>query len=197
MTTTDTTTQDETTSVVGSSTGTNTRTKAELLRNAKAAIEIGDQSFREAAEALAIAQELHGASQAEMARAVGKSEAWVSRLLQWRREGYRKESPFGPTTKAGRLAHAKDRAASGASKPRTPRAKLPCGKSRLERSGAQPLASPTTGQLKASTAIGAGAGASTKALAEFKYAVNLYVPKMNNAAKTEATAYFLEKASVP
>src|SRR5271169_6543488 len=91
----------------------NSTTKAELLRRAKAAIDAGDRSMHDAAEALAVAQELHGVSQAEMARAIGKSESWVSLLLQWRRTDYKAESPFGPTTKAGRLEHAKDRAASG------------------------------------------------------------------------------------
>ena len=51
----------------------------------------------------------------------GKSEAWVSKLLRWRRLDYVDESPFGPTTKAERLEHAKDRASSGASKPRNAR----------------------------------------------------------------------------
>ena len=74
--------------------------------------------MHEAAEALAVAQELHCASQAEMARAVGKSEVWVILLLQWRRTRYAAESPFGPTTKAARLKHAKERTAAGESKPR-------------------------------------------------------------------------------
>jgi hypothetical protein len=98
-------------------TASNTTTIAELLKRAKAAIEAGEQSLQEAAEALGVAQELHGTSQAEMARAIGKSEAWVSYLLRWRRSGYKDESPFGPRNKAGRLKHAEDRAASGKSRP--------------------------------------------------------------------------------
>jgi hypothetical protein len=101
--------------------GINTSTKAALLGRAKEAIQAGEQSLHDAAEALAVAQELHSASQAEMARAIGKSEAWVSYLLQWRRSGYKEASPFGPRTKAARLKHAEDRAAPGASQPRTPR----------------------------------------------------------------------------
>jgi hypothetical protein len=108
----------------------NTSTKADLLTRAKAAIEAGDRSLREAAEVLAIAQELHDASQVEMARAVGKSETWVSRLLRWRRLGYRDESPFGPRTKAGRLAHAQDWGSPSASKPRKSLNPKPAGNSR-------------------------------------------------------------------
>jgi hypothetical protein len=109
------------TKITAPSSATNTATKAALLNRAKAAIDAGEQSLHDCAEALAVAQELHGASQAEMARAIGKSEAWVSLLLQWRRSDYKGESPFGPRTKAGRLKHAKDRVTSGASKPRKPR----------------------------------------------------------------------------
>ena len=99
----------------------NTIAKPERLRRAKAAVEAGEQSFHDAAEALGVAQELHGATQAEMARAIGRSEAWVSLLLRWRRLGYTDNSPFGPTTKADRLKHAKDLAASGKSTPRKSR----------------------------------------------------------------------------
>jgi hypothetical protein len=79
-----------------------TTDKQRLLAQAKKSIEAGEKKLREAAEALAKAQEEHGATQQEMAKAVGKSQAWVCHLLQWRREGYKSESPFGPTTKAGR-----------------------------------------------------------------------------------------------
>jgi hypothetical protein len=56
----------------------NTTPLAELLSRAKAAIETGYDSWRQAAEALAAAQEQHNITQAEMAGAVGKSEAWIS-----------------------------------------------------------------------------------------------------------------------
>jgi hypothetical protein len=88
----------------------NTTTKAELLSRARVAIEAGERSLYEAAEALGIAQEDHSATQREMAAAVGKSVAWVNALLQWRLSGYKDESPFGPTTKAGRIQHAEQRA---------------------------------------------------------------------------------------
>lgn len=170
------------------STSVNTPTKAELLNRAKAAIEAGDQSMHEAAEALAVAQEFHSASQADMARAIGKSEAWVSMLLQWRRAGYKDESPFGPTTKAARLKHAKDRAASGVSTSRKPR-----------KQNTTPVTDDSAAPARDAVveiSISKDAKASTRALAEFKEAVNCYVPKMGDADKEEAKAYFLKKAGV-
>ena len=106
---------------------TNTTPVAELFSRAKTAIEAGYESWRQAAEALAAAQEQHGVSQAEMASAIGRSEAWVSNLLRWRRLGYDDLSPFGATTKAGRLQHAEDRAASGVSKRRRSRKPIEFG----------------------------------------------------------------------
>jgi len=104
-------------------TGTNTTTRAELLRRAKTAIEAGEQSLHEAAEALGVAQELHGVTQREMANTIGKSASWVNKLLKWRRSGYKDHSPFGPTTKRGRVEHAQQGAKS--SKPGKPRAEIP------------------------------------------------------------------------
>jgi hypothetical protein len=89
----------------------NTTTKAELLKRAKAAIEAGEQSLQEAAEALGLAEEDHSATQREMAEAIGMSASWVNRLLKWRRSGYKDHSPFGPTTKRGRVEHAQQRGA--------------------------------------------------------------------------------------
>jgi hypothetical protein len=79
----------------------NATNKASLLRRARDAIEVGDQSLHEAAEALALAQQDFKASQREIAEAVGKSVAWVNRLLRWQREGC-EGSPFGPGSKARR-----------------------------------------------------------------------------------------------
>lgn len=79
----------------------NTTTKADLFSRAKDAIEAGDQSLHAAAEALALAQEDFKASQREIAEAVGKSVAWVNRLLQWQRQGY-VGTPFGPGSRARR-----------------------------------------------------------------------------------------------
>jgi hypothetical protein len=76
-------------------------TVTELLSRAKHAIESGETSLHVAAEDIAAAQE-QGATQREIAEAVGKSAAWVNRLLAWRRQGYRDDTPFGPQEKAKR-----------------------------------------------------------------------------------------------
>jgi len=94
-------------------------TKAEVLSNAKVAIEAGE-SRRDSAERLAVAQENFSATQREIAEAVGRSAGWVNRLLKWRRSGYNEKSPFGPTTTAGRVARAQQR--TRASMPRDPEA---------------------------------------------------------------------------
>jgi hypothetical protein len=158
----------------------NTATKEELLQRAKDAIEANDHSLREAAEALAVAQEAHGTSQAEMARAVGKSAAWVSHLLQWRRNGFKAESPFGPTTKAERLQHAEDRIAAGASTPSKPR------KPKVTNGTA------AAGDTDAETSPAKGAETSERALAKLKDAIDHLVPLMDPAAKKEAADYLRE-----
>jgi transposase len=73
----------------------------ELLIQAKRSIESSDASLHNAAECIAAA-EAQGASQREIADAVGRSASWVNRLLKWRRGGYRDETPFGPQSKARR-----------------------------------------------------------------------------------------------
>ena len=73
----------------------------ELLSHAKRAIEAGETSLRAAAEDIAAAQE-QGATQRQIAEAVGKSAAWVNQLLKWRHGGYRDVTPFGPQAKASR-----------------------------------------------------------------------------------------------
>jgi hypothetical protein len=104
------------TAVIAPPTAVNTTTKEELLQRAKAAVEAGEQSLRDAAEALGLAREDHSATQREMAEAIGKSASWVNKLLKWRSSGYKDHSPFGPTTRRGRVEHAQQR--TKASKPR-------------------------------------------------------------------------------
>jgi hypothetical protein len=95
------------------------KTKEELLSQAKTLIAAGERSLHagmqclhDAAEALAIAKEEFHATQREIAQFVGKSPAWVNALLKWRLRGYKGKSPFGPTTKQGRVQHAEQRAIS-------------------------------------------------------------------------------------
>ena len=167
----------------------NAPTEAELLDRAKAAVEANDQSLHDAAEALAETRELHGTSQAEMARAIGKSEAWVSKLLKWSRAGYKAESPFGPRTKAGRLEHAKDRSASDASKPRKAR------NARTQPKVAADGATASAERRKAENAERYDEQPETaipterSPLVEFKATVDCLFPKMDDAAKGEAVAY--------
>jgi hypothetical protein len=76
-------------------------TVTELLTRAKHAIESGETSLHAAAEDIAAAQE-QGATQRQIAEAVGKSAAWVNRLLKWRESGYHDDTAFGPQAKASR-----------------------------------------------------------------------------------------------
>jgi hypothetical protein len=77
-------------------------TIAKLHDKARRAIAAGEGSFRHAAEYLAEARK-QGATQRQSAKAIGKSPAWVNRLLKWRSGGYR-ETPFAPQSKAKRAA---------------------------------------------------------------------------------------------
>ena len=78
-------------------------TKAKVLSYAKARLEAG-ASPREIAEILACAHEDFDASSRESGRAVGHDHSWVSRLLRWRRDGYKAPGHFGATTRAARAA---------------------------------------------------------------------------------------------
>lgn len=71
-----------------------------LHTKAKRAIASGEAYFREAADHLSKARKL-GATQRQSAKAIGKSPAWVNRLLRWRDGGCR-DTPFGPQSKAKR-----------------------------------------------------------------------------------------------
>jgi hypothetical protein len=72
-----------------------------LLNLARKEIAGGENQLRMAADHIAAAED-KGASQREIAAAVGKSPAWVNRLLQWRRSGYQDESAFGRQSRASR-----------------------------------------------------------------------------------------------
>jgi hypothetical protein len=76
-------------------------TIGELLDRAKRSIESGETSLHAAAEDIAAAQD-QGAKQRQIAEAVGKSAAWVNRLLKWRLSGYQDATAFGPQAKASR-----------------------------------------------------------------------------------------------
>jgi hypothetical protein len=82
-------------------------TIGKLLDKAKRAIASGEASLHEAAEYIAKAEK-QGATQRQIAEAVGKSAAWVNGLLRWRRDGY-KDSPFGPQSKRARVQATKQK----------------------------------------------------------------------------------------
>jgi hypothetical protein len=71
------------------------------LQVAKRAIASGENDLRRAAEHIAMAYE-EGASQRLIASSIGKSPAWVNRLLSWRESSYPDDTPFGPQSKASR-----------------------------------------------------------------------------------------------
>jgi hypothetical protein len=74
---------------------------AQQLNWAKLSIEAGGER-REAADFIYNAHDQYGASQQKIAAAVGKSQGWVSRMLRWRRKGF-KDTPFGPASKHARM----------------------------------------------------------------------------------------------
>ncbi len=75
-------------------------TISNLLDKAKRCIGASDASLKEAAEYIAAAT-AQGATQDRIAKAVGKSPTWVSRLLRWQHSGF-KDTPFGPQAKQAR-----------------------------------------------------------------------------------------------
>jgi hypothetical protein len=68
------------------------KSNVKLLKQAKADFAAGEASFRSAANRIAEAISC-GATQAEAAKLVGKSQPWISRLLKWRTDGF-KGGPF-------------------------------------------------------------------------------------------------------
>jgi hypothetical protein len=80
-------------------------TVAELLNEARQVIVSSDtatcSAMRRAAELIAAAR-ARGASQRQIAVSVGKSAAWVNRLLKWRLGDYHDSTPFGPQAKTSR-----------------------------------------------------------------------------------------------
>jgi hypothetical protein len=176
----------------------NTTTKTELLSRAKAAIESGERAMHQAAEALALAQQDFNATQREIARAVGKSVAWVNRLLQWQRGGC-PGTPFGPGSKDSR----KRRKRVQATEQRAP------GKSGIEPKAAADEAVPGAESRKVKYAK-QEADPSTpppteaerppsrkispaEAKNNLRFAIDHWWPHLDHPGKAEMTTYFLEK----
>jgi hypothetical protein len=72
-----------------------TQTKRGLLQSAKGHVEAGDKHHKQAAAELVQARDCFGATQREMAEAIGRSQAWVNGLIQWHERGAR-GTAFGP-----------------------------------------------------------------------------------------------------
>jgi hypothetical protein len=73
---------------------------AQELTWAKLKLKAGKR--REAAEHMYNAHDLYYETQQEIAAALGKSQGWVSRMIRWRRERFKDETPFGPASKEAR-----------------------------------------------------------------------------------------------
>ncbi len=72
-----------------------------LLSQARLAIEAGKR--QQAAAFMFVAHEKYGAPQEKIAAAVGRCQAWVCRMIQWRRQGFKDDTPFGTASKEGRM----------------------------------------------------------------------------------------------
>jgi len=81
----------------------------DLLSKAKAAIGSGTGFFHDAAEYISRAQ-LEGATQRAIAAKVGKSAAWVNRLLAWRNSGFIGDAAFSSQSSKRRVQHAEQNA---------------------------------------------------------------------------------------
>ena len=167
----------------------NSTTKADLLSRAKAALDAGENSLREAAEALALAQQDFDATQREIAKAVGRSAGWVNRLLKWQRSGYQERSPFGPTTKADRVSHAKRRIK--ASRPREVGAE-----SKVDDDPNASADRRKAENAKLDAEFETATSTAKSPLAEFKAAVDHWFHKMDDAARGEAVAYAIAQSGV-
>jgi hypothetical protein len=153
-------------------------TKAEVLSRAKAAIDAGESSLREAAEALALAQKDFNATQREMADAVGRSASWVNRLLKWHRSGFEDYSPFGPTTQTARVSHAKQAS---------------------ERRRSKTGATKTSGDAKStknsadSATSSSGKPSASEAKCNLMSAIRQWWPYIDKVGKAEVTSFLLQQ----
>jgi hypothetical protein len=182
-------------------------TKAELLSRANASIEAARPSLREAAEALGTAQKEYSVSQREMAGAVSMSPAWVNALLQWRRSGYKGDSPFGPTTKPSRVQHAEQRAKD---RPKAVLKDIGCVQHAEQRRVKHSKPKDTTSEDAGMAPSDPGKETSpeissdnllprvgdARLLEEFKYAVKNWLCPMSNDAKCEAISYAIKQSGV-
>jgi hypothetical protein len=170
----------------------NGTTKAELLAYAKGALELGERSFREAAEALSRAQDNHGATQREMAKAVGMSIGWVNRLLKWRQAGYKDASPFGPTTRQARVQHAEQRHRRHRSEKNVDADHRTNAQDCTAAGPTEAAAPPITNSARSAAPVQRKRSPSEATL-EFKFAIDQWWPLLDEAGRAEIVSYFNEK----
>jgi hypothetical protein len=172
--------------------GANTTTKAELFDRAKTAIEAGESSLRDAANAVALAEHDFNATQREIAQAVGKSVAWVNRLLQWQREGCQ-GTPFGPASKEGRERRKGVQATEQRASRKThiaPEADLDDPEASARRRKAEHARQ----EADPETAIAASpTPSSVEATGHLKDAIDHWWPLLDDAGRLEITAHVVNK----
>jgi hypothetical protein len=96
---------------------------AEHLSCAKRDIAAGDKSLRSAADHIAAAKE-GGATQADVASTVGKSQPWVSRLLKWRDGGFKDGGPFADDNAKAKISRTNKSSTPRRAKKKEPRLKV-------------------------------------------------------------------------
>jgi hypothetical protein len=85
--------------IVAPSTG---ASKADLIRDTRSMVTALDCSTRQIADNLATLRDRHGMSQRDIAAEIGKSPAWVNRMLAWRLADFPEDTPFGGTERRER-----------------------------------------------------------------------------------------------
>ncbi len=184
-----------------------TTTNDELVKRIRAAIASSRDAMRDAANDLQTLQ-CQGMTQREIAAAVGKSVGWVNGMVSWRIGGCKGDSPFGPTTKRGRIQHAEQKSAkrgnvlklaATAPKPEGPILEaviLETVATPTPISAATPAPTPISAIPAPAPAPTPAPLTTTMAFREFKFACEQYLPEMTDAERAEAIRFVAEVAGV-
>jgi hypothetical protein len=171
-----------------------TTTNDELVKKIRAAIASSRDAMRDAAN------DLHtllcqGMTQREIADAVGKSVGWVNAMHMWQIGGCKGDSPFGPTTKRGRVQHAEQQRKKVSTKRNSvlslaaPAPKPELVRPILEAEILEAVPTPTLEPEQATTEL-----KPSRALGEFKFACEKYLPAMTNDERVTAMQFVAEIA---
>jgi hypothetical protein len=171
------------------------KTVSQHLSEAKRDIAAGEKSYRSAANHIAAAQD-QGATQRDIAAKVGKSAMWVNDLLQWRKGGFKEDSPFDAGHAKAKAARRRVHHAVQSSTKREDDATADDGApdkvtlngkdvdvGLLGRAAQEQIA-------KALTDDEPEDDVSATNLREFKYACDAYLPKLTVEDVTKAGKYF-------